>query len=205
MLKLYRKGTYQSRSQSSQKRVCPITPSFRFPLQAGRTEPTRPTRFPSRSGGNLKEGGNRKLCPCDWYKWTRVRSALTRVRSALTRVRSALTRARSALTRVWSELTRVRSALTRARSALTRVWSELTRVRSALIPIAEPMFARKRQLTTPSFRFPSRSVGNLTPRGCTFVFSTPVGGESGGFAGRKWIFFDEPYPMRRRYDATDGD
>jgi len=29
-------------------------------------EPT-PTRFPSRSGGNLKEGGNCKLCPCDWY------------------------------------------------------------------------------------------------------------------------------------------
>ena len=48
---------YQSRSQSSQKRVCPITPSLRFPLQAGGTEPTRPTRFPSRSGGNLKEGG----------------------------------------------------------------------------------------------------------------------------------------------------
>ena len=24
-------------------------------------------RFPSRSGGNLKEGGNCKLCPCDWY------------------------------------------------------------------------------------------------------------------------------------------
>ena len=68
MLKLYRKGTYQSRSQSSQKRVCPITPSLRFPLQAGGTEPMRPTRFPSRSGGNLKEGGNCKLCPCDWYK-----------------------------------------------------------------------------------------------------------------------------------------
>ena len=59
---------YQSRSQSSQKRVCPITPSLRFPPQAGGTEPTRPTRFPSRSGGNLKEGGNCKLCPCDWYK-----------------------------------------------------------------------------------------------------------------------------------------
>jgi hypothetical protein len=57
---------YQSRSQSSQKRVCPITPSLRFPLQAGGTEPTRPTRFPSRSGGNLQEGGNCKLCPCDW-------------------------------------------------------------------------------------------------------------------------------------------
>ena len=42
------------------------TPSFRFPLHAGGTAPTRlpasarevaPTRFPSRSGGNLKEGG----------------------------------------------------------------------------------------------------------------------------------------------------
>jgi len=63
---------YQSRSQSSQKRVCPITPSLRFPLQAGGTEPTRPTRFPSRSGGNLKEGGNCKLCPCDWYYITVV-------------------------------------------------------------------------------------------------------------------------------------
>jgi hypothetical protein len=41
--------------------------SLRFPLQAGGTEPTRPTRFPSRSGGNLKEGGNCKLCPCNWY------------------------------------------------------------------------------------------------------------------------------------------
>jgi hypothetical protein len=68
MLKNQRKDTYQSRSQSSQKRVCPITPSFRFPLQAGGTEPTRSTRFPSRSGGNLKEGGNCKLCPRDWYK-----------------------------------------------------------------------------------------------------------------------------------------
>ena len=44
-----------------------MTPSLRFPLQAGGTEPTRPTRFPSRSGGNLKEGGNCKLCSCDWY------------------------------------------------------------------------------------------------------------------------------------------
>ena len=67
-LPLRRRGdTNLSRSQSSQKRVCPITPSLRFPLQAGGTEPTRPTRFPSRSGGNLKEGGNCKLCPCDWY------------------------------------------------------------------------------------------------------------------------------------------
>ena len=44
------------------------TPSLRFPLQVGGTEPTRPTRFPSRSGGNLKEGGNCELCPCDWYQ-----------------------------------------------------------------------------------------------------------------------------------------
>ena len=44
------------------------TPSLRFPLLAGGTEPTRPTRFPSRSGGNHKEGGNCKLCPCDWYQ-----------------------------------------------------------------------------------------------------------------------------------------
>jgi hypothetical protein len=32
-----------------------MTPSLRFPLLAGGTEPSR---FPSRSGGNLKEGGN---------------------------------------------------------------------------------------------------------------------------------------------------
>ena len=50
-----------------------ITPSFRFPLPAGGTAwvrglvplakrgenaNLRPARFPSRSGGNLKEGGN---------------------------------------------------------------------------------------------------------------------------------------------------
>jgi hypothetical protein len=51
------------------------TPSLRFPLQAGGTEPTRPTRFPSRSGGNLKEGGNCKLCPCDWYNFISVLNA----------------------------------------------------------------------------------------------------------------------------------
>ena len=41
--------------------------SLRFPLQAGGTEPTRPTRFPSRSGGNLKEGGIYELWIGDWY------------------------------------------------------------------------------------------------------------------------------------------
>jgi len=66
-MEIVRMALYQSPSQSSQKRVCPITPSLRFPLLAGGTEPTRPTRFPSRSGGNHKEGGNCKLCPCDWY------------------------------------------------------------------------------------------------------------------------------------------
>jgi hexosaminidase len=51
------------------------TPSFRFPLHAGGTAPTRlpasarevaPTRFPSRSGGNLKEGGEQPqgALPC---------------------------------------------------------------------------------------------------------------------------------------------
>jgi hypothetical protein len=25
-------------------------------------------RFPSRSGGNLQEGGNHKLCLCIWYQ-----------------------------------------------------------------------------------------------------------------------------------------
>jgi hypothetical protein len=58
---------YQSRSQSSQKRVCPITPSLRFPLLAGGTEPTRgspreaggtePTRgSPREAGGTLRRG-----------------------------------------------------------------------------------------------------------------------------------------------------
>ena len=36
------------------------TPSFRFPLLAGGTK----TRFPSRSGGNLKEGGLGGVNPC---------------------------------------------------------------------------------------------------------------------------------------------
>ena len=35
-----------------------ITPSIRVPLQAGGT---KTLRFPSRSGGNLKEGGNCEL------------------------------------------------------------------------------------------------------------------------------------------------
>ena len=41
-----------------------ITPSFRFPLQAGGT---KTLRFPSRSGGNLKEGGNCELWRFSWY------------------------------------------------------------------------------------------------------------------------------------------
>jgi hypothetical protein len=46
-----------------------ITPSLRFPLLAGGT---KTLRFPSRSGGNLKEGVFNlacfhKLCPRDWY------------------------------------------------------------------------------------------------------------------------------------------
>jgi len=41
---------------------------FSVPL-AKQGEPNgRATRFPSRSGGNLQEGGNCKLCPCGWYK-----------------------------------------------------------------------------------------------------------------------------------------
>jgi hypothetical protein len=58
---------YQSRGHSLQKQARLKTPSLRFPLLAGGTEPTRPTRFPSRSGGNLQEGGNCKLRPRDWY------------------------------------------------------------------------------------------------------------------------------------------
>jgi hypothetical protein len=41
--------------------------SFRFPLHAGGTTRAR-SRFPSRSGGNLQEGGNCKLRPRDWYE-----------------------------------------------------------------------------------------------------------------------------------------
>jgi hypothetical protein len=41
-----------------------ITPSLRFPLQAGGT---KTLRFPSRSGGNLKEGGNCGLWRFSWY------------------------------------------------------------------------------------------------------------------------------------------
>ena len=41
-----------------EREICGMqrTPSFRFPLRAGGT---MPARFPSRSGGNLKEGGKR--------------------------------------------------------------------------------------------------------------------------------------------------
>jgi thiamine biosynthesis lipoprotein len=52
------------------------TPSLRFPLQAGGTEPSRfpsrsdeteaPPRFPSRSGGNRKEGGNNSQAHAGW-------------------------------------------------------------------------------------------------------------------------------------------
>ena len=59
------------------------TPSLRFPLLAGGTEPLRvplakrgepmrPTRFPSRSGGNLKEGGNCELWLRSWYYTNRA-------------------------------------------------------------------------------------------------------------------------------------
>ena len=40
------------------------TPSLRFPLQAGGTELQR---FPSRSGGNLKEGGKTRTEPTGWH------------------------------------------------------------------------------------------------------------------------------------------
>jgi len=62
------------------------TPSFRFPLQAGGTK----SRFPSRSGGNLQEGGTTRLTlgspeklsgyqPCTGEEWRlppRVRGGL---------------------------------------------------------------------------------------------------------------------------------
>jgi hypothetical protein len=43
-----------------------MTPSCRFPLRAGGTAMCA-ARFPSRSGGNLKEGGNQELWLRDWY------------------------------------------------------------------------------------------------------------------------------------------
>ena len=57
----------------SELKRCTLISSLRVPLQAGGTEPTRPTRFPSRSGGNLQEGGNYELWLGDWYKGTTVR------------------------------------------------------------------------------------------------------------------------------------
>ena len=42
------------------------SPSLRFPLRAGGTAGCA-ARFPSRSGGNLKEGGNQELWLRDWY------------------------------------------------------------------------------------------------------------------------------------------
>ena len=83
MLKNQRKDTYQSRGQSLQKQARLKTPSLRFPLRAGGTERAR---FPSRSGGNLQEGGNCKLCLCDWYKASK--NPLWRLRSRLCRQRA---------------------------------------------------------------------------------------------------------------------
>jgi hypothetical protein len=42
------------------------SPSFSFPLPAGGTAMCA-ARFPSRSGGNLKEGGNQELWLRNWY------------------------------------------------------------------------------------------------------------------------------------------
>jgi hypothetical protein len=42
-----------------------MTPSCRFPLQAGGTEPLRGS--PRESGGNLRRGGNQELWLRDWY------------------------------------------------------------------------------------------------------------------------------------------
>jgi hypothetical protein len=64
MLKNQRKNTYQSPSQSSQKKAVD-DPLLKVP-PASRGNRT-PARFPSRSGGNLKERGNRELWLCSWY------------------------------------------------------------------------------------------------------------------------------------------
>jgi tRNA modification GTPase len=45
-----------------------MTPSCRFPLLAGGTEWTRGAVSLGKRG-NRQEGGNCKLCPCDWYNW----------------------------------------------------------------------------------------------------------------------------------------
>ncbi len=54
-------GTEPSRSGENLKEQS--TPSFRFPLRAGGTEGRR---FPSRSGGNLQEGGNTSHTQSGW-------------------------------------------------------------------------------------------------------------------------------------------
>jgi hypothetical protein len=54
MFKSLCKDTYTNRQAKVHKKQQLTTPSVRFPLIAGGT---KPLRFPSRSGGNLKEGG----------------------------------------------------------------------------------------------------------------------------------------------------
>jgi hypothetical protein len=51
-------ASYTNRQAKVHKKQQLITPSLRFPLQAGGT---KTLRFPSRSEGNLKEGGNCEL------------------------------------------------------------------------------------------------------------------------------------------------
>jgi hypothetical protein len=64
MFKSLCKDTYTNRRASVHKKTA-VDPLLKVP-PASRGNRT-PARFPSRSGGNLKEGGNCKLCPCDWY------------------------------------------------------------------------------------------------------------------------------------------
>jgi hypothetical protein len=56
---------YQSRGHSLQKQARLKTPSSRFPLLAGGTEPVRGS--PREAGGTCRRGGNCKLRPRDWY------------------------------------------------------------------------------------------------------------------------------------------
>jgi hypothetical protein len=64
MLKNQRKDTYQSRGPQFTKTSAIEAPLLKVP-PASRGNRTR-ARFPSRSGGNLQEGGNCKLRPRDW-------------------------------------------------------------------------------------------------------------------------------------------
>jgi hypothetical protein len=81
-----------------------------------------PARFPSRSGGNLKEGGNCELWLCSWYK-TDLRAGLS-----------------------------VRRGRTAANLAATGMTRETTQVGGGLLPTALPKFVDAQDSNPPSPR-----------------------------------------------------